>query len=219
MAVVARRALIVDDEKLLGDLLASAVGVAGFDVRVANSFVAARAAIREFDPDVVLLDIDLGAGPSGLHLGHLLSRTRPDIALVFLTRFDSAEGALEGGLDLPPRAALLKKQRVSDAQLVVEALESVLRERESVPRHDRPDPGALVPVALRGKRFEVLRLVAAGHSNSAIAGRLGISTASVERYLVEIYKALDIPAAGETNARVLASIWFTAFERDSGGGS
>lgn len=218
MAVIARRVLIVDDEKLLGDLLASAVAAAGFEVSVATSFAEARAAIREFDPDVALLDIDLGAGPSGLHLGHLLSQTRPDIALVFLTRFDSPEGALEGGLDLPPKAALLKKQRVSDATLVVDALESVLRERATVLRHDRPDPvGDPVPDSLRGKRFEVLRLVAAGHSNSAIGGRLGISTASVERYLVEIYRALDIPTAGETNARVLASNWFAAFE--SGGGA
>ncbi|MBU1589109.1 MAG: response regulator [Actinobacteria bacterium] len=215
MAVTARRALIVDDEKLLGDLLASAVAAAHFDVRVATSFVAARAAIREFDPDVVLLDIDLGAGPSGLHLGHILARTRPDIALVFLTRFDGPQGAIESGLDLPAKAALLKKQRVSDAKLVVDALESVLRERDCVPRHDHPDTlDEYVPASLHGKRFEILRRVATGHSNSSIAAQLGVSTASVERYLVEIYKILKLPTTGETNARVLASIWFNTFERD-----
>lgn len=214
MGVTVRRALIVDDEKLLGDLLASAVAAAGFDVRVATSFVTARIAVREFDPDVVLLDIDLGAGPSGLHLGHLLSQTRPDIALVFLTRFDGPHGAIESGLDLPPKAALLKKQRVSDANLVVDALESVLRERNLIPRHDRSDVlDDHVPAPLRGKRFEILRRVATGLSNASIAAQLGVSTASVERYLVEIYKILELPTAGDTNARVLAANWFSTFVR------
>lgn len=208
MAAPVRRVLIVDDEKLLGELLAAAVTAAGFEARVATNVAQARSVIRDFDPDVVLLDIDLGSGPSGLHLGHLLARTRPDLALVFLTRFDGPDGAHRSGLDLPANAALLRKQLVAEPAVVVDALEAVLREREVIPRQDRPDSQG-VRAHLRGKRFDVLRNVAQGHSNTAIAAALGISTASVERYLVEIYKALGISTSAESNARVIAAMRFT----------
>ncbi|CAN5302966.1 two component system response regulator [soil metagenome] len=208
VVVPVRRVLIVDDEKLLSELLAAAVTAAGFEVRVAASVMQARGVIRDFDPDVALLDIDLGAGPSGLHLGHLLARTRPDLALVFLTRFDGPDGADESGLDLPPNAALLRKQLVADPRIVVDALEAVLRNRAVAPPLDRADHDG--PRArLRGKRLDVLRGVARGDSNLAIATHLGISTASVERYLVEIYKALGITNSAESNARVMASLMFT----------
>jgi DNA-binding CsgD family transcriptional regulator len=45
---------------------------------------------------------------------------------------------------------------------------------------------------LTGRQWELLRLLAAGHTNTQIARRLGISEATVRTHLVNIYEGLGV---------------------------
>lgn len=72
--------LIVEDEPLMGSLLADALMAHKFEVQIAANVKEAREAVSSFDPDGILLDISLGDGPSGLDLAHVLAAQRPDIA-------------------------------------------------------------------------------------------------------------------------------------------
>lgn len=66
-------------------------------------------------------------------------------------------------------------------------------------RHPEPKPrAAAVAAALTPKERQVLRLIAEGESNKAIAGRLGIRLATVERHIVNIYS--KIGARGRADA-------------------
>nr|WP_267893845.1 helix-turn-helix transcriptional regulator [Microbacterium halophytorum] len=56
-------------------------------------------------------------------------------------------------------------------------------------------------------QFSVLRLVAEGMSNAAVAARLHISERSVESHLLSIYRRLGIAADGR-NRRVSAVLTF-----------
>jgi len=99
-----RRLLIVDDEALVRTLLSDALSAAGFEVATAVNAAEARKSVDGFDPDVAVIDIHLGSGPSGLHLGHALHRGHPEIGLVFLTKYhDRNAGGLDGW-DVPPAA-------------------------------------------------------------------------------------------------------------------
>ncbi|MBN9636197.1 MAG: response regulator, partial [Actinobacteria bacterium] len=53
------RALVVDDETALADVVASYLKREHFEVRVAADGPSALAVARELDPDVVILDIGL----------------------------------------------------------------------------------------------------------------------------------------------------------------
>lgn len=53
------RVLVVDDEQMLADLLASALRYEGWDVTTAATGVKAVQAAQEIEPDVVVLDIML----------------------------------------------------------------------------------------------------------------------------------------------------------------
>ena len=57
---------------------------------------------------------------------------------------------------------------------------------------------ALPPDGLSPRELEVLRLVAAGESNSQIARRLGLSTHTVERHVANLYR--KIGARGRADA-------------------
>ncbi len=53
------RVLVVDDEQMLADLLASALRYEGWEVTTAGTGVAAVRAAQEIEPDVIVLDIML----------------------------------------------------------------------------------------------------------------------------------------------------------------
>ena len=70
----------------MASLLAEVLFGHGFAAETAQDVIEARAAIRHFDPDGILMDISLGDGPSGLDLARVLAGQRPDIAIIFLTK-------------------------------------------------------------------------------------------------------------------------------------
>lgn len=89
------RAVVVDDEDSLTDLLSMALRYEGWDVRLASDGRAALSTIREFRPDVVVLDIML-PDLDGLSV---LSRLRADgiqTPILFLTAKDSVDDRVAG---------------------------------------------------------------------------------------------------------------------------
>lgn len=201
-----RRLLIVEDELLLQELLRLTLVSAGFQVQAASNVTEARECIERFDPDIALLDISLGHGQSGLHLGHLLAETRPDIAVLFLTKHEDARSANSEGLDLPPNAGFLRKHLLADTSYLIDAINGVSRGRPNATRQDLPTTDALA--GLSPKRLAVLRLVAEGLSNSSIGEKLGMTTKAVERHLVEIYRQLGLTGRAERNQRVEAVLHY-----------
>ena len=198
-----RRLMVVEDEPLMASLLADTLRAAGFEVATAGTVKEARALVEKFDPDMALLDIALGNGPTGVHLAHALSVSRPDISLLFLTRHADAESASSEGLALPPNVGFLRKHMVSDTALLLDAIEKVFAERAAEVRHvGSPGQGidGLPPQGMR-----VLRLLAEGHSNAEIAVRSGMSVKSVERWIDAIYRELEIEKSEGLNRRVEAA--------------
>jgi DNA-binding CsgD family transcriptional regulator len=61
-------------------------------------------------------------------------------------------------------------------------------------------PDAARPGGLTPREVEVVRLVAAGHTNRAIAGRLFLSEKTVARHLANIYAKLDVPSRAAATA-------------------
>ena len=89
------RAVVVDDEDSLTDLLSMALRYEGWDVRIAADGQKALAIVREFRPDVIVLDIML-PDIDGLQV---LSRLRADnnqTPILFLTAKDSLDDRVAG---------------------------------------------------------------------------------------------------------------------------
>ena len=193
---------MVEDESLMSSLLVEMLESVGFKAAAASNVVEARRLVESFDPDAVLLDISLGEGPSGLDLGYILQRSRPDIALIFLTRHAEHLAAGFAKDDLPSGCGFLRKDRVRDTQYLIEAIEAVLADRGEEVRPGL-EPG-LVELALTAKQVDVLRLMALGYTNAAIGRERQAAESSVERWVAGIFKALAIESKGDVNPRVEA---------------
>jgi DNA-binding NarL/FixJ family response regulator len=198
-----RRLLIVEDEPLMASLLKDSLSAANFDVQVASDVASGRKAIDRFDPDILLLDISLGDGPSGIHLAHAVHETRPDIAILILTKHANALSATSEGLDLPPGVGFLRKHLVNDLKYLLSAIEKVLSDHPEEVRQDEPVSS---PVArLNPQAVKVWALIAQGYNNTEIAVQMNLSVKSVERWIDSIYRELNIESKVKINPRVEAA--------------
>ena len=206
-----RKALVVEDDPMTRSLLGSLLVVASFEVRTCAS---AREAIEEFerfDPDALVVDIQLAERPTGAQLAAALAESAPHLAIVVVSHYPNPQAA---GLrqPLPRRAAFVNKDQVTSASVLLDAIESALDDARApvvMPSAAEGRIADLTPVQL-----EVLRMIAIGLSNAEIARRRGVAKRTAEESVQRVYSALGIGTGGdgERNARVEAArIYVRAF--------
>ncbi|HEY0119257.1 MAG TPA: response regulator transcription factor [Cellulomonas sp.] len=89
------RALVVDDEPNLAELLATALRYEGWQVEHALTGHAAVRRAKELDPDVVVLDVML-PDLTGLEVLARMRATHPNVPVLFLTAKDAVEDRIAG---------------------------------------------------------------------------------------------------------------------------
>ena len=89
------RVVVVDDESSLSDLLGMALRYEGWDVRTAADGHSALSIIREFRPDVVVLDVML-PDIDGLQVLKRMRADGRDIPVLFLTAKDALDDRIAG---------------------------------------------------------------------------------------------------------------------------
>ncbi|QIM18535.1 response regulator transcription factor [Leucobacter coleopterorum] len=89
------RVLVVDDEPALSDLVSMALRYEGWETQIASNGTDALAAIREFAPDVLVLDIMM-PGLDGLEVLQRLRAEGDGVPVLFLTARDSMQDRLTG---------------------------------------------------------------------------------------------------------------------------
>lgn len=201
-----RRALVVDDDTFGAAMVRGVLTNAGFKVELAHTAEDAVEAFQDFDPDIAILDISLGQGPSGVDLAHIAHRSNPATALLLLTRYPDLRTAQLTASELPPDCGFLSKDRVNDPAALLDAVEAVLRSAgESTTQAER---GSGPLSALTRTQLAVLRMVVQGFTNSEIARRRGCTTNALEKVLTSIYERLGIDKDSAVHPRVEAiRIW------------
>jgi DNA-binding NarL/FixJ family response regulator len=191
IAIVDDHALVLHGLKRLFD------GEAEFDVvECCGSGEEALAVARTGGVDVLLLDIKM-RGMSGMDVLRTLASERSTCATVLLTAALSDSDAAEG-LRLGARGIVLKE---SSPDMLLECIRHVSRgeqwiDRETISRAlDRltrdgaaGDPNRL----LTARELEIVRMIAQGLRNRAIAERLSISEGTVKIHLHNVYEKLGL---------------------------
>lgn len=161
------RALVVDDEVNLSELLRMALNSQGWDVRTASNGQEALNVVREYSPDILVLDIMM-PGLDGMEVLQRVRGTGNDVPVLFLTAKDAVEdriaGIAAGGDDY-----LIKPFNLEE---VIVRLHAMARRHVAVTANSDPrlHVGDLTldeetyeveragqPVKLTAKEFELLR--------------------------------------------------------------
>lgn len=199
----ARYVLIVEDDALLRELLATALESWGYSVQTASNVADAKRLFKLSDPDGVILDIDLGPGPNGFDLAQIILASAPATAIVFLTNLPDSRFAEVDPEGLPTGIAYLRKSALSDLNLLAEALDVTMRgEETSNFRHDKDKNRPFSN--LTKKQIEVLKLLSQGKSNAQIAQIRGTSVKAVEDAIRRSCEAIGVDNSVDGNTRTSA---------------
>ncbi len=94
--VTALEILLVDDDKPLRDMLTRSFEREGHRVTAVADGAAALEAASARPYDIVLLDVALGAGPTGHDVARMLRGRRDVVPIIMLTALDSEADAVQG---------------------------------------------------------------------------------------------------------------------------
>ena len=201
--MVTGKVLVVEDDEFTRALVSSLVTALGYDVCAQVATVTeAMACAHDRRPDLALLDLDLGEGPTGVHLAHGLRRLNPRMAIVMLSSYGDPSW-LGQRRPPPPGTRYLVKGRITDSSLLADAIERALAEPlEAESTADNRPP-------LSEGQWEILRLVAAGYSNAEIARRRSLTEEAVKKAVTRLVRQLALDPGQEENARVLLTRAYT----------
>lgn len=190
--------VIVEDDHFTRSLLSQTLRSLDLTV-LAETAEAAQALelCQTHTPDVALLDLDLGPGPTGFHVAVALRKQQPHIGLVMLTSYLDPRLLHADAPAAPVGSRFLRK---SDLDSPVQLVKTILQAKQSPRLAQRSDqrPGP----TLTAHQLEVLRQVAAGHSTREIAESLGVTDKAVEASISRIHKAFDPPRSRGSATRV-----------------
>lgn len=156
-------------------------------------------------PDVILLDLAM-PGLGGLEALPLLRQRAPAVRILILTMHDD-ETYLREALASGANGYILKKAIDSELRDAIRAvargetyIHSSLTHKllgDILPNQPSAESETDVWDSLSEREFEVLRLVALGHTNAEIADVLSISTKTVETYRARGMEKLNLHTRAE----------------------
>ena len=188
---------------MLRSLIVSKLLADGFVVEATDSAATARKIADDFDPDVALLDIELGNGPTGIDLALILRKNQPEIALVFLTHIPEPRVVGIDNRKIPKNAAYLAKDRITDPTMLSDAIDAALRGKAG--RDFRDDKRDYPLAELSRSQLAVLQMVALGMSNTQIAKERDTTVRAVENLVKRAFEAAGIDTEAGGNPRVNAA--------------
>lgn len=194
-----------DNDRLRDSLVVLFGGMEEFEVAGDHNNCSDAATIaRVYQPDVVLMDIDL-PGDSGIKGVGMIKEARPETAIIMYTVFEDDEKLFQC-LCAGANGYLLKKTpptRLIDA--IREVLDGGAPMSPVIARKvlETFQKGKAKHYHLSNREIEVLQLLTKGHSTKMIAAELNISFDTARYHLKNIYQKLHVNCGKEAIVKAL----------------
>ena len=190
------RVVVADDHSLTLQGVSDSLLSHGMSV-VGRGKTAAEAVelVKKHTPDALVTDLDFGPGPTGLDIAESLRASFPRLGIVVLSAYGDPRLHSESLVIAPAGVVYLIKQQVASTAQLAEAI------RVSIDKAAKAEAGELPAINLTSVQIAVLRLVAKGLSNHAIAQELSVTEDSVSKTINRMLKRLGIAQHSGVNSR------------------
>ena len=206
------RVVLAEDSVLLREGLTSLLATEDVDVVAAvDTGEALLEAVARLAPDLALVDVRMPPTftDEGIRAAVVIRSEHPGTSVLVLSQYVEEKYAGELLSAGSRGVGYLLKDRVADVGQFIDDLRRVAAGGSAVDpevvgqllaRARRDDPLA----RLTPRETEVLRHMAQGRSNKAIAAELVVTEKAVEKHVSNIFAKLDLPTDGDDHRRVLA---------------
>ncbi len=206
------RVLVVDDHPIVREGVRRILEAAP-DLQVigeASDGASALALVARLLPDAAVVDVGL-PDMSGLALVRLLKAQRPELTVVMLSMYDDAEYARES------RVAGASAYVVKDSAATMLATQLRLAVGSTSSVEPVAQPAGLTPweriAQLTPRECDVLRGIASGQTNKAMAASFGISPRTIETHRERLMRKLGVSTVAGLTALALETGMLTAPDR------
>ena len=199
------RVLMVEDETFTRNIVGELLDASGIEVNTVKSVSEALSNLENFDPHVVLTDLDLGPGPDGADLLSHIAQERPWTGMVVMTAHASPHLAISDASRIPSGSVYVVKSNITSKENLIGAIE------ESIARngfHDEFQVDTEDRIVITSNQAEILKMLSEGLSNAAIAEERDISLRAAEALIQRTFAALGVNNNPKINPRVAAvKLW------------
>lgn len=191
------KVLVLEDDHFARITISSLLSHQGFNI--VGSVETAEEALEvqsKVSPDVLLADLDLGVGPSGIDVAHRMRELNPNIGVIILTSFSDPRLLDVNSLKPPQGSVFLTKGKLDQVSTLTTA---ILRAK------NRPLTSIMKKFSnenLSDTQIQILRMVSEGFTTAKIAEIRGVSEKSIEAHLSKMHILLGLNRQKDLNPRV-----------------
>lgn len=199
------KVLIVDDDSFIRESLRMLIGldplisVSGVACNGAEAFALLNSGM---EADLVLMDIRMPEC-DGVEGTRLIKQAFPQVSVLMLTTFDDDEyiiEALRNGAsgyllkNIPPDRIIQGIKTVHEGNMLIhpDIARKMATFLQPASRTEAEHPQSLNTYGLTKAEQAVVALIAEGHSNKEIAGKLYLSEGTVKNYITDILSKLGL---------------------------
>jgi DNA-binding NarL/FixJ family response regulator len=194
-----KRILIIEDEIIVAKDISEVLESCGYRIcGIANNAKSAMQLFKSRIPDMIICDINLGAGKSGVDLIRETQKIKK-VPVIYLTAY-SDNNTVDNALDTSPASYITKP--FTSEQLCI-AVNRVFRsiEPNADSEMDLPKPTK--------REMEIIQLVADGMSSKKISKKLSISFETVQSHRKNLLNKYNISSSAELIAIAHKNGWLT----------
>ncbi len=200
------RVILADDHVVVRRGIREFLTEAGDIVVVAeaDSGLHAYDLVRQHQPDVVLLDVQMPDG-NGIEVAKRLRGEGMTLGILILTAFDDPP-YIKAAIDAGANGYVLKS---SEAEDIIEGVRAACEGKTILDAHlldklAETSPSPHSAHLLTEREIDILRLAARGFTNKAIGFQLSISDRTVQGHLANIYGKLDVSSRTEAVTKAVS---------------
>ncbi|MEQ6960646.1 nitrate respiration regulation response regulator NreC [Staphylococcus arlettae] len=163
--------------------------------------------VMEHKPDVLIMDLSMPPGESGLIATSKIAESFPETKILILTMYDDEEylfHVLKNGAkgyilkNAPDEQLILAIRTVYQGETYVDMKLTTSLVNEFISNSSKDETTTSDPFKILSKReIEILPLIAKGYGNKEIAEKLFVSVKTVEAHKTHIMQKLDLKSKPE----------------------
>jgi DNA-binding NarL/FixJ family response regulator len=189
--------LIVEDEALVAKDLKQILEKNDYNVvGTAHQVALALRLFNQSKIDLVICDINLGSGESGIELAKKMKSLNDNFHLVFLSAYVD-EPTINGAFGVKPDSYLTKP--FSEKQLIVTIKRVLNHEEVKITGANKDIP--------TNRELEIIRCIADGLTSKEIALKLAISFETVQTHRKNIHTKYNLNSSAELIKLALKNNW------------